>query len=310
MTVWWIAAAVVVVVVWMVAEAKTSRPDGTLCRVHPYRRVLAFILPTRDGSTVYFDSYVDAEALLAYLDEAGPAFGANVTHATVAAVATGLAENPRMNRFTSGYRLYQRRGRWITFSMKRKRMNKEAKVSAVKLEMRDDDTFRTLCERMGGHIEVERSDKKTYADKEFQLFELLPRPVFWIAVRALRLVNYFNLLPAGFIESDAMHTSVFVANLGSLGMGAGYHHNYEWGTCPLFMMVGQIEDRVVPWNGEPAVRPTLHLRYTYDERIDDGLTARFGIETVKRVLEDPRTFLGCLAEDGADARRLAEPTVR
>ncbi|MFT4623461.1 MAG: hypothetical protein ACI8PZ_002117 [Myxococcota bacterium] len=27
-------------------------------------------------------------------------------------------------------------------------------------------------------------------------------------------------------------------------------------------------------------------------------------------MEDPRTFLGCLAEDGADARRLAEPTVR
>ena len=58
------------------ANAKKSRPDGYLVRgLHPYRRVMGFIMPTRNESVVYFDSYVDAEQLLAYLEKAGPKFG-------------------------------------------------------------------------------------------------------------------------------------------------------------------------------------------------------------------------------------------
>jgi hypothetical protein len=101
-----------------------------------------------------------------------------------------------------------------------------------------------------------------------------------------------------------MYTSIFLANLGSLDMDPGYHHLYEWGNCPLFMMVGRIQDRPVVVDGELVVRKTLHIRWSYDERIDDGLNARFGIESVKRALEDPFVFLGCLEADGSDARPL------
>src|SRR5690606_18097058 len=119
--------------------------------------------------------------------------------------------------------------------------NKKAKLSAVKKNLDPSWTFRDLCENLQTEINVERSGKRTYADKEFDVFRLLPRPLMVGAQKFISLLDYYNLLPGGFIAGDGMYTSMFIANLGSVGMGPGYHHLYEWGNCPLFMMAGKIE---------------------------------------------------------------------
>jgi hypothetical protein len=289
----------------------SDRPDGELIKgVHPYRRLMAHIMPTRNESVVYFDTFARADNLVRYLEEAGPRFGADMTHALVAATAIALSENPRMNRFIAGRRLYQRKGSFVTFSMKRQKLGREAKLSAVKLALQEGETFRGLCERINGHVTVERSGQKTAADKEFDLFNRMPRLALDAAVGVFRALDYMNVLPRFFIEGDAMYTSLFVANLGSLGMAPGFHHLYEWGTCPLFMMAGQLEQRPMVENGEVVVRKVLPIRWSYDERIDDGLNARFGIDSCNRVLEDPFGHFGCLAEDGSDAFPLSRPPVR
>lgn len=292
----------VLVVLWVLGHLKTSRSDGTPVRVHPYRRLMFFIMPTRNESVVYFDWSVNAEPLLAYLEKAKARFGADITHAAVAAANLGLAESPAMNRFVSGRRIYQRNGRFLTFSMKRTARDKTAKLATVKMEMRDGETFAELCTRMNEQIGVERSGKRTHADKEFDLFNILPRPLLRGAEKLLRLLDYFNLLPYAFIKSDPLYTSIFVANLGSLDMAPGYHHLYEYGNCPLFMMVGRVEEVPAVVDGQIVVQKRLHIRYTFDERVDDGLTARFGMQTAARVLEDPERWLGCVAEDGSDTR--------
>lgn len=307
---WMSSAAIafgVLAFLWVLASMKTSRPDGRMLKVHPFRRMMTFIMQGRNESVVYFDDYIEVEKLHAYIADARERFPVDITHCTVAGVALGLATAPKMNRFVVGHRLYERNGRWITFSMKRRKMDREAKLAAVKLEMPDGQTFRELAERINGKVVIERSDRKTSFDIEMNLLSALPRGVLRFAVRLWRLADYYNLLPGLLIRTDAMYTSVFVANLGSLRMGAGYHHLYEWGSCPLFLMIGQIEDRPVVRNGEVVVRPMMHVRFSYDERIDDGLNARFGIDTLRTVLEDPYTYLGCLREDGSDARPLSEP---
>ncbi len=291
---------------WVLVNMKTSRPDGRYVgKVHPYRRVMWFIMPDANGSAVYFDEYIDAEPILDFLEKT-PA-DASITHCTVAAAAMGFAENPAMNHFIKGYRLYERDGIHLSFSMKRKKKDKKAKLSAVKLHIDDEMTFADLCERTNAYINRERSGKKTYADKEFDLLTAMPRPIFHRAVALLKQLDYWNLVPGSFLKNDPMYTSMFIANLGSVDMGAGFHHLYEWGTCPLFMMVGKIEER--PWivDGEIVKRRVIHVRFTYDERIDDGLTAGHGIRTFKEVMLEPHKHLGCLAEDGSDAWPLATP---
>lgn len=293
---------------YILAEAKTSRPDGEMIKkLHPYRRLMPYVMRGRNESVVYFDTYVNAEPLLEYLEQAKEKFGANLTHCLVGAGFIGLTEAPTMNYFSHGRRLYKRKDRWISFSMKRKKKNKKAKLSVVKKKVNEGETFRQLCERVNEGISVERSGKKTAADKEFDLFNILPRPLLNVAAGALRTLDYFNLLPGFFIEGDGMYTSIFVANLGSVGMDPGYHHLYEWGNCPLFMMVGKVAERPVVIDGEVKVQKQLHIRWSYDERIDDGLSARFGIDSVKNALENPFEYLGCLKDDGSDARPLTTP---
>ena len=286
-------------VLWTLAHLKTRRPDGTLEKVHPYRRIMFYIMPTRNESVVYFDSYIRADNLLRYLEKAKGTLDADMTHCVVAACNVGLASTPQMNRFVVGKRLYARKGRFVTFSMKRKALDKKAKLATVKLAIEDGESFAELCGRMNEQVTVERSGKRTHADKEFDLFNLLPRPLFAGAARLLRGLDYFNLLPGFFLRDDPMYTSLFVANLGSLKMRPAFHHLYEYGTCPLFAMVGAVEERPVVEDGQVIVAPVLHVRYSYDERIDDGLTSRSGIEAVKRVLEDPERWLGCVEEGNA-----------
>lgn len=304
---WWMAG--VALVVWLLAHAKTSRPDGDMVRTHPMRRIMFYIMNGRNQSIVYFDEKIDARPLLAYLDKARPKLGANITHCVVAAGEIGLAANPRLNRFVVGKRLYQRRGRHLSFSMKRSKLTASGahreKLATVKLQSSEPRTFAELVKEINGHVKVNRSGEKTYADKEFALFDKLPRPVFELAVKLLTTLDRFNLLPGFFIETDPLYTSMYIANLGSLGMDPGFHHLYEYGNCPLFCMVGQIKHELrMNDAGDIENVPLLHVRYSYDERIDDGMAGRNGIRAMMRVLSEPERWLGGLEDDGSDTQLL------
>ena len=301
---WIVGVALALFVLWLVLEFRTSRPDGTYLKTNPARRLMFYIMPTRTEAVCYFDVWFDATNLLDYLEEAKPKFGANVTHAVVAAGEVGLATNPRMNRFVAGKRLYQRNGRFVTFSMKRKlsggAVDHKARLATVKLETSRPRSFRELCTEINERITVNRSGKKTYEDKEFQLFDILPRAGLALAAKALVKADYYGLVPHGFLKNDPLYASMFIANLGSIDMDSTFHHLFEYGTCHIFLAVGRTQNHLEMRDGEVVEVPRIHLRFTYDERADDGINCRHGFTAMKRVLEDPRRWLGCLEEDGSD----------
>jgi len=55
--------------------------------------------------------------------------------------------------------------------------------------------------------------------------------------------------------------------------------------------VGAIEDRVVPVDGELAVRPTMTVSGTFDHRAVDGAPAAGFLQSVKELLEEPGLML-------------------
>lgn len=296
----WVAAAALLL--FILLESKTSRPDGTLLDVHPVRRLMFFIMRSRNESQVYFDTQIDATRLLPYLEGARTHQGVNFTHITVAAAGIALSANPRMNRFVVGKRLYQRKDRCITFSMKREKLGRKAKIATVKTTLQDGESLSDLAKRINARIDEERSGKKTAGDKEVDSFNVFPRLVLLLGLPILELLDYYNLLPGVFIDQDPMYTSIFLANLGSLDMGAAYHHLYEYGNCPLFIMVGKIEEKPVVVDGQVVVRSLLQVRFNFDERIDDGLNARYGIDAMKQILEDPERYFG--PADGSSPKAL------
>jgi len=55
---------------------------------------------------------------------------------------------------------------------------------------------------------------------------------------------------------------------------AMYHHLFEYGTIPIFVTIGRLQRApVVCDDGSVGSREVFTLRYTYDERIEDGFYA-------------------------------------
>jgi pyruvate/2-oxoglutarate dehydrogenase complex dihydrolipoamide acyltransferase (E2) component len=288
-------------VLWILLNLKTSRPDAKLVeRVHPYRQMMFYVMPTRTESVFMANLDIPAEKLEAYLDQAGPQLQANVSHVAVGALIRTLTDTPNMNRFVTGGRLYQRNAIKVSFSMKRKKLDAAAKVSVVHLEAEPGENFEELCLRINAQVNKERSGEKTYADKEFDLFTKVPHGLMKIAPSFLRWLDAHNLLPASFINNDALYCSAFLANLGSLKMPSGHHHLFEGGNCPAFITIGEIEDKAAVVDGKLIVQRQIPVRITYDERIDDGLTARAALRRLEEILSDPQSHLGCVSDDLSD----------
>ena len=94
----WLIAACIAAGLIVLAHFKTGRADGTLVkRVHPYRRLMFFVMRTRNESAVYYDDAIEADGLLSYLERAKGRFGVDMTHIVVGAMNITLAENPTMN---------------------------------------------------------------------------------------------------------------------------------------------------------------------------------------------------------------------
>ena len=103
------------------------------------------------------------------------------------------------------------------------------------------------------------------------------------AIALLDRLYRWGLAPRSLVDTDPMYTSAFVANLGSLKIDAAYHHLYEHGNCPLFVTIGRIHDGRVT------------LRYTYDERVEDGHYCAGALKLVRERIENPVSWLGTLS---------------
>jgi 2-oxoglutarate dehydrogenase E2 component (dihydrolipoamide succinyltransferase) len=53
----------------------------------------------------------------------------------------------------------------------------------------------------------------------------------------------------------------------------------------------KIQDRVIPVNGQPAIRPMMYLALSYDHRIVDGREAVQFLVKIKDYIEDPNNLL-------------------
>jgi hypothetical protein len=112
-------------------------------------------------------------------------------------------------------------------------------------------------------------------------------------VRLVRRLDAWGCLPANFSAGDPLYASAFVANLGSVGLDAAYHHLFEYGTIPIFVTIGRLHRApVVRDDGSVGSREVFTLRYTYDERVEDGFYAARALERLEALLEEPEQLTG------------------
>jgi hypothetical protein len=267
--------------------------DGIRVRVHPYRRMMKFLMRGRNEAAVYFEQRIDVSKALPWIEEWNRGSGkrATVFHLVLFALANVLHERERLNRFTIGHRTYQRKGVFLSYAAK-KAMSDDAPLATVKREFAKGASFADVVDYTNGDVGSAKSSTPSAMDKELNILLALPSFLLVFLLGLLKRLYKWGLAPRSLVDTDPLYTSAFIANLGSIKLDAAYHHLYEHGNCPLFVTIGQIADAPVIVDGQVVIRPFLTLRYTYDERVEDGLYCARALQVVAASIEDPATTAG------------------
>ena len=291
-------SVIVIAIAYILLNLKRSRADGNLIKhPHSYRKMLLLLMPTRTEANVQFDVEIAADPLKNYLEQANQKFPVGLTHCVVWAIASALKNHPELNRFVVNRRLYQRKGIFLTFAVKRIKKDKTAALTTIKFEIKENENFQQMSQRINTMIDQPRRGEKTESEKEIDFLHIFPDVIAKAVISSLKWANHFNLLPQLYIKTDPLYTSLFLANLGSIDMKSAYHHLFELGTCPLFLTIGEEETKAIVENGEIVISNRFPGRFVFDERTCDGMTAWACIQSGMRVLEQPEKYLGCLSDD-------------
>lgn len=219
------------------------RPDGFLVRgAPPMRHMLPTLMPARSESLVYLDLSIEVEGTLAYIERQGRnGSGERVTlfQIILCAAARTLALRPQLDRFVAGRRLYQRHAIELSFAVK-KAFTDDGRLTTVKVRFDPRDALSLASRRIREVVQLGKADAEGKSDLRMRAVSRFPRSPVRLLLGAQRTLDYFNLLPAGTIRSDPLYSSMFLANLGSVGVDA-YHHLYEYGTVPIFGTIGRVK---------------------------------------------------------------------
>lgn len=276
-----------------------SRPDGKLVPgLSPVRYIMPFLMRGRNESAVLHETRYDLSRTLGWLRRWNETHAEKATlfHLILFAVARALHERPGLNRFVAGGRIYQRDGVFVSFAAKAAFAD-DAPIVTIKLGCPADDTFAACVARVTAAVAGARAPaggkKKSSVDTELQLAMALPAFLLRAVMALLRWLDRVNLMPAAMIASDPMYASVFLANLGSLGIDDTFHHLYEYGTVSVFGAVGRVDKAVLVGDGgAPEVRDAVKICWSFDERINDGFYCASSLKRVQEIVEDPAATIG------------------
>lgn len=266
-----------------------SKRDGSLVKVHALNAMFPYMFRSRTESLVYFNTALDVENLLAYIEKK-KAEGVELKffQMFIAAVVKLFKERPHLNRFISGRRLYQRDDIKLSFIAK-KAASEESEETNVALTFNDKTTFNDVIDKLKRDIKTAKSDEvKKDDDKVIETVMKLPRFMLRMLFAYLRWTDFYFNMPKMFTDVDPLRCSVYIANLGSIGIEAPFHHLFEWGNCSMFIAIGKIGYRPVALeDGTLTAKKMVEVKVTLDERIADGFYFARSLELMEKYLKNP-----------------------
>jgi len=270
-----------------------QRKDGTYIRDLPYfTRLMPYLMPTRAQACIYFEQDFDVTKALEHVRKANEGCAPGEKRLTLfqlvlCAATRTLALRPKLNRFVAGLRYYQRKQIIFNFVAKKELTDGGAEIN-VTLPFSPYETLSTLPPKVSGFVNRIKRGESTDADSLNEFLARLPRWINRIVFGTLSFLDYHNALPLSFTRSLPFYSSIFFTNVGSVGIDAPFHHNFEFGTCGLFVAIGKIrKERVAGESGEQEVRDRVKVTFTFDDRITDGIYCGKAVDLLRSFVEEP-----------------------
>lgn len=265
------------------------RSDGRKIKnIPPFFKVIPSVMPTRNDSQVYFkqdivlngmDEYIAKKAeegiKISYMD---------IIYATVVRI---IAERPALNRFAMNGRLYARDGIYVSLAIK-KSLSDNGQETTLKIRYNGTENILEIKNKLENTIKQNKDTATSNnTDNLAGALSKTPTVVVKFAVNLFRFLDKHGLLPRNIINASPFHTSVFLTNVGSLGIDTIYHHLYNFGTTSMFFAMGKKKKSYIYEDDEIKKEKCITIAFVGDERICDGYYYASSFRAFIRYLNHP-----------------------
>jgi hypothetical protein len=218
-------------------------------------------------------------------------------HVLTTAVIRTIAQRPQLNRFVAGQRIYARNELTVSLALKKK-VEDQSSETTIKLAFQPADTVFDVAARLNAAVVENKAEQtKNETDNTARLFMLAPGFLVRFLVFLMRSLDFYGKMPKAVHKASPFHTSVFITDLGSLGIRPVYHHLYDFGTTSLFVAFGAKErHRELDREGRQVERKYISMKVSTDERICDGAYFASAFKQMAWYMKNPAELEKPLAE--------------
>lgn len=262
--------------------------------------IMPLIFPKRCESEVYIHERIDLTNANNYIrikNAEKPEMSYSLFHIIIAAILKTIVLRPHLNRFIANQNMYQRNDLSAAFIVKTS-LSDDAEEAMAFVNAQEDDTLDTIRKKIYKQIESCRDElQKDSSQEVMDYVAILPGFIRRFIGFTARALDRRGLMPKFAVANDPHYASVLISQLGSIKLGAAYHHLTDWGTNSLFLVVG--EKKMRPFydvKGNVTMKSSIDIGFTVDERISDGLYFAKSIRLMKKLLEHPELLEDALNE--------------
>ncbi len=277
-----------------------DRYDGfKLRKVDTLFQLIPLIMRTRIDSLVYFEDEIDITEVEHFIREHRRTDIKNLTmlQLFMAAIVRTFALRPRLNRFVAGKKLYARNSLRISLAVKHS-LTVNGEETSIMPDFDPSYTLYDVSKKFNEIFEEEVENVKK-AESAGNKTDILAKalgvcPMFIKSsiVSLARNLDKIGLMPKAINRASPFHSSAFITDMGSLGVGPIYHHLYEFGTCSLFFAMGKKETKnVIMDDGSVEKRRFINIKIVADERICDGYYYASSMKILKKLIKRPEQLL-------------------
>ena len=273
-------------------KQRGERPDAWLATDVPdMNLIMPHIMPGRTANEAYINVNVDLrplDAYLARLNEGRTEDKYTYFHIVSAAIGKTFILRPKMNRFISNNRLYQRKKVSIAFVVKKK-FEDSSEEGLAFLHYEPQTTLQEYHEALMQIIHaIRRTDARDTSSDAMDIVSKLPQFLIRLIVWATKQLDKRGRAPRSLVGTDPYHASILLSNLGSIGLQCGYHHLADWGTNSCFVIVGKKHmSMTYDKEGNGDLHEVLPLGFTLDERLADGFYYSRTVKLLEYLLAHP-----------------------
>jgi len=271
-----------------------DRYDGWRVRkVDALFSLVPFVLSKRTASEVFFEVKIPIDIIEEFIrshKEEIP--NLSIMQVVIASLVRLFSQRPYLNRFIIFNKIFARNHLSFSIAIKRS-MSDEGEETVIKTYYLPTDTLLDVVQKTTSELEANQQvGQKNSADGISKLMGFFPDFLVRTIVFLVKQLDSVGLMPKLFFEASPFHTSLFLSNIGSIGIESIYHHLYEFGTCSVFATMGKkSRENVVEKDGTTKPEKSIMLKFVLDERICDGFYFASSMRMFDKILWDPAALL-------------------